>query len=184
MWPQHVRPNERGDNTHNMTKARTKQEQAEVDAIRNGQEQAPQQVAESREHPPLPSMAELIAQGPADHQGQGQTYINLKEPGETFDGVFLRRTDVKSEETKYPGLVFAEYPSGAIRVMTANWGVLDIIAKWEEREIDLERHVARIVLTGVTEKKDGSTVKLYSGTLYKLPHGFRVQHHPQFNPEA
>ena len=163
---------------------RTKEEQAEVDAIRNGDGPTPQEVAEGREHPPLPSIAELAAQGVVDHQEQGQTYVNLKEPGETFDGVFLRRTDAKTEETKYPGLVFAEYPGGAIRVMTANWGILDIVARWEEREIDLERHVARITLTGVTEKKDGSTVKLYSGTLYKLPHGFRAQHHPQFNPEA
>lgn len=158
---------------------RTKEEQAEVDAIRNGDGPTPQEVAERREHPPLPRVTELEA---VDHQEQGQTYINLKEPGETFDGVFLRRTDAKSEETKYPGLVFAEYPSGAIRVMTANWGVLDIIAKWEEREIDLDSHVARITLTGVTEKKDGSTVKLYSGTLYRLPHGFKAQYHEQFNP--
>ena len=163
-----------------MTK-RTAKEQAEVDAIRDGQEQTPQQVAEAREHPPLPSLDELAASGAVDHLEQGRTYVNLKEPGETFDGVFLRRTDPDGE-AKYPGLVFAEYPSGAIRVMTANWGVLDLVAKWDEREVDLNRHVMRLTLTGVTEKKDGSTVKLYSGTLYKLPAGFKAQHHPQFNP--
>lgn len=154
---------------------RRKAEQAGVDAIRNGDaDPTPQEVAEQREQPgALPSADELF-QGPGVmRERQGRTFVNLKEPGETFVGVFLRRTKPDGE-SKYPGLIFAEYPSGEVRVMTANWGVLDHIAKFEERGVNLQQHVAQVTVTEVVAKKNGEAVKLYDFSVVPAPSSFKV----------
>lgn len=110
-------------------------------------------------------------------------FVALKEPGQTFMGKFLRKVDKGGDEgMKYPGFLFAEYPSGGLRVVQANWSIGEMIAKAEEEGVNVGRGTAHVVpfsdavveitLKEVKAKKDDTSVKLFAYRFAKCPEAF------------
>lgn len=119
-------------------------------------------------------------------------FVNLKEPGETFTGKFIRRVDKGgSEELKYPGFLFAEYPSGALKVLPANWSIGEEIAARERdgcviaggNVVPMEDALMRLTLREIKKNpKDDTSVKLFVYQYATQPMVFpsRIQWNEQF----
>jgi hypothetical protein len=96
----------------------------------------------------------------------GSTFINLTEPGESFTGMFIRKVAADGAEgLDYPGLLFAEYPSGDLKVMPPNWSIANEIEKQDDRDRKWKETIVRVVLDQVKKTGEGrkeKTVKLYA----------------------
>lgn len=128
--------------------------------------------------------------GSEDEDGFGpeesdeQTFVRLSEPGETFDGVYLRHVAKGDGGLKYAGILFAEYPSGNLKVVSADWSISERIAQKErEDERFFKKYAVRITLKDIVKKKDDASVKLYGYRFAPIRKGFRVNWTEQF-PET
>lgn len=110
-----------------------------------------------------------------------QRFVNLKTPGDTFTGAFIRLVEKGGDEgLKYPGFLFAEYPSGALKVLPANWSIGEEIARAEREGVKVGTtttthavSVMQVTLAEVKENpKDGTSVKLYRYGYAHMPTAF------------
>lgn len=102
-----------------------------------------------------------------------QLFVKLEMEGEAFTGQFLRLVGKGNDGVKYPGLLFAEYPSGTLRVLPHNWSIAEKIA--EKERIDPQywnKVIVRLVLKEIVKKNDGTTVKLFSYQYMPRPEKF------------
>lgn len=132
----------------------------------------------------LPGEEEGVDEGWTDGEGDTdeQKFVALREVGETFTGVFLRHIPKGHEGLKHEGLLFAEFPSGNLKVVRADWSLQEKIAEKEREEADyFERFVMRATLVNIVPKGDDNKVKLYRYQWKAIPASFRVnwtEEHP------
>ena len=88
----------------------------------------------------------------------GSIFVPLDEIGQEFTGVFIRREekDSKPAELEWPGFLFAEYPSGDLKVLPRNFGIAEKIEAFEDRDEDLSRIVMRIKLDKIKVTDEGT----------------------------
>lgn len=118
-----------------------------------------------------------------DLGGDSSLFVRMNEVGDTFTGVFIRKVAKGQEDLKHPGLLFAEYPSGELKVLPDNWSIGNKIADMEDKGADPRKVVLRIMLTEIKERPDESTVKLYRYQAMPVPERFRPTFTDQF-PET
>lgn len=103
-------------------------------------------------------------------------FVKIEHVGATFTGQFIRKIDHKGQDkdrVKYPGFLFAEYPSGALKVLPPNWSIGEFIAKHEEEDgTFFVNHIVRLELADIVTKPDDTTVKLYKFRWVPRPYGF------------
>lgn len=119
--------------------------------------------------------------------GDADLFVRLQEPGETFTGVFLRKVEKGgNEDLKYPGLLFAQYPGGELKVLPDNWSLAEEVANQEQQEVDLSTKVMMITLREIKKKNEGTknetSVKLYVYRYATVPPAFpgKIQWNEQF----
>lgn len=133
------------------------------------------------------SLPEFKGNGPlpgedhfSDLGSDSSHFVKLTEVGDTFTGVFLRKVAKGMEGLKHPGLLFAEYPSGELKVIPDNWSIGNKIAEIEDRGDDASRYVLRIKLIEIRQRKDDTSVKLFSYQGMPVPARFSVKWSDQF----
>lgn len=131
----------------------------------------------------LPGEAMHERDGWSEEEGDEQLFVAMREPGEQFTGQFIKHLKKGDHGLKHAGLLFAEYPGGALRVVRADWSLGEKIAEKErEDEQFFARNLMRATLSQIVPKGD-NTVKLYVYQFKPIPEGFAPRWNEQFpNP--
>lgn len=101
-----------------------------------------------------------------EHSTNGSLFVEFNEPGDSFTGQYLRRVEKGGPEgLEYPGLLFAEYPSGDLRVVPMTWAIQEELEKQEERGRNFDRTIIQATLDKIKTLDAGTkkerTVKLF-----------------------
>lgn len=133
----------------------------------------------------MPREEDLFADAP--EEVDAQRFVKLADIGARFTGMFIRLLDLKSVDkavSKYPGYLFAEYPSGMLKVLPANWSIGEKIAEKEREDGEFfAKHIVRLEVVDIVKKPDGTSVKLFSFRFVPKPEGFAPRWDEQFpNP--
>lgn len=88
----------------------------------------------------------------------GSVFVPLDEVGQEFTGVFIRREEKGTQPAnlEWPGFLFAEYPSGDLKVLPRNFGIAEKIENMEDRDEAFERVVMRIKLEKIKITDEGT----------------------------
>lgn len=122
-------------------------------------------------------------------QEDSSVFVKLSEPGDTFTGKFIRKVSDNdpSADLKYPGLLFAEYPSGNLKVIPPNYNLAEKVAEVEEHgcgssvgPIPIEKAVWQITLAEVKTDKAGKSVKLFRYGFAPCPTAFMPKWNDRF----
>lgn len=109
----------------------------------------------------------------SEQENDEQLFVKLEVEGEAFTGQFLRLVGKGNDGVKFPGLLFAEYPSGTLRILPHNWSIAEKIAEKERVAADYwSTVIVRLVLREIVNKKDGTTVKLFAYQYMPKPEKF------------
>lgn len=106
-------------------------------------------------------------------------FVKLSEEGETFTGQFLRLIEPNAKDgirVKYAGLLFAEYPSGTLRILQHNHSIVEKIAEKERQDAQFwNLHAVRITLVETVKRKDGTSFKAFHYAYKRLPSTFKPE---------
>jgi hypothetical protein len=92
-------------------------------------------------------------------------FKTFEEVGETFDGMFIRNIAKGTNDLEYPASLYAEYPSGKLRLLPYGFSMGEEQTKQDDKGRNWTRTVQRITLTEIKTKDEGTKkekkVKLY-----------------------
>jgi hypothetical protein len=88
--------------------------------------------------------------------GDSSQFVTFEEIGQTFDGMFLRNVDKGENDLEFPASLYAEYPSGNLKLIPYGWSQGQEQEKQNDKERDWSRTVQRMTLSEIKVKDEGT----------------------------
>jgi hypothetical protein len=93
-------------------------------------------------------------------------FVQFEVPGDTFDGVFICNVQKGTNDVKFDCSVYAEYPSGEIKLLPLGWSQHEEQTKQHDKGRNMIECVQRMTLERIKVSDEGTkkekTVKLFT----------------------